>query len=116
MKKFYCFTAGEELPSWMWRVSCESRESCFKNKGGKVTFGVSCIAVRESGKRTKLIPTKLGADFNCVNVVGFYDSIMGGVDGASGVFICEDEFLHLHGKGLRYKVGNSKIEPILEAK
>jgi len=115
MKKFYCFRAGQELPRWMWGVRCGKQESIFKSKAGKVTFGMSCIAIREKDNQTVLITTKVGTNDCYIYIKGFYDCNMGGINGATGVHLRPDDQLHLHGKGLKYKVTNSKVTQIDEA-
>ena len=118
MKKFYCFKAGQKVPTWIWRVECRDRESMFKSRYGKVVFGVSCIAVRVSGGFTKLIPAR-NTDWSdkskgYIKVFGYENCHMGGINGASGVEIYSDEMLKNHGAVLTYKVTNSKVERIYE--
>ena len=110
MKKFYCFKEGQKLPSWMWGVETHKRESVHKNKAGSATFGVSCIAVRETGCHTKLMPARVGDDVAQIKVEGFENATMGGVNGATGVCLFDDNYQSLHGYGLTYKITNSKVK------
>lgn len=111
MKKFYCFKQGQKLPSWMWRISHNDRLSKFENKGGKVVFGVSCIAIRETGKKTKLMPARVGDSVSYINISNFNNTEQGGVNRATGVsVITDDDNQKLHGLGIHYRVTNSKVK------
>ena len=110
MKKFYCFRAGQELPKWMWKVKPRSRESWFKSKNGKVTFGVSCVVVREDGEHSKIMIASNG--YCQVHVKGFHDCAMGGVDGASGVSIRSEGEQSGFGNGVKYIITNSTVREV----
>lgn len=100
MKKFYCFTAGSAVPLWMFGFECSSVDM-HKNKKGRITFGRSVIAVRERGEHTKLMLASGGDSY--IKISGFDNAVMGGVNGASGVHIRNDDLQVGFGKGLVYK-------------
>ena len=94
----------------MWRVKPIGRESWFKSRKGKVTFGVSCVVVREDGKHSKIMVITNGC---CqIHVKGFYECEMGGINGASGVCLFTPEMNSVAGKGLKYIITNSTAREV----
>lgn len=100
MKKFYTFTAGKKVPAWMMDFVCSDIDM-HTNKNGKIVFGRSVVAVREEGKFAKLIPAAGGDSF--VHISGMMNACVGGVLGATGVEINEDDEAEL-GRGLTYRL------------
>ncbi|AUR82403.1 hypothetical protein NVP1024O_03 [Vibrio phage 1.024.O._10N.261.45.F8] len=101
MKKFYTFTAGRPVPSWMMGFDCDEVDM-HQNKHGRIVFGCSVVAVRETGRRTKLIPAAGGECYVCIR--NFKNACIGGVSGASGVHLRCDHPLSGFGEGLVYTV------------
>ena len=101
MKKFYTFKAGQAVPKWMFDFTCSDKDM-HKNKHGKIKFGRSVLAVRETGKHTKLIPSSGGDSY--IKISDFDNANLGGVNGATGVNIRGDHLQSDFGKGLVYTV------------
>lgn len=93
--KFYTFKQGHPVPKWLMNWESESHVSEFYNsRKGKITFGMSCIGIRVEGCNTALIQTRPLRDGEClIHVVGIDNCKLGGVNGASGCFIVEDNYL-----------------------
>jgi hypothetical protein len=49
MVKFYVFSAGSKLPSWMISIMNHNRVGYFNNRAGKAVFGTSCVVSRYLG-------------------------------------------------------------------
>lgn len=105
MKKFKLFKAGEKVPSWMFNYKSETTLDEFNNRKGKITFGRSVIAVSDGVNHTKLMCASKGYAY--VNVHGFNNASIGGVNGATGLHIRDDHLQDGFGKGLTYSMGNS---------
>ena len=58
MRKFYSFKAGDNVPSWIVKITHDSRKGYFLSKGMKCVFLVSCIVIRESNKINAIMPVK----------------------------------------------------------
>ncbi len=58
MRKFYNFTAGSKVPSWIVKVTHDTNKGYFLSKGMTCVFMVSCIVIRESNKLNAIMPVK----------------------------------------------------------
>jgi len=105
MKKFNTFTAGDEVPSWMFNYKSKDTLSEFNNRKAKITFARSVIAVSDGINHTKLIPVTKGEEY--IKVRGMSNATIGGVNGATGVHILGDNLQSGFGEGLVYIIGNS---------
>ena len=92
MRKFYTFTAGQQVPSWMFNVDFKgmgAEDLVYNSHHGVIIFGRSCIAVRGDAETyTKIMPC--GNNFGDKGVIiikRFRNAVMGGVAGATGVCI-----------------------------
>ena len=90
--KFYTFRTGDIVPSWMFAVDFKSMDRCaymHNAHHGKIKFGRSCVVVRGGdGIHSKIMPQDNVYGDDCViRVSGFIDCKMGGVCGATGVFL-----------------------------
>ena len=54
--KYYTFSAGNVLPSWMVEVSAKDSLGRFRSKGKKVVFGTSCVVLRFFSGGYKFMP------------------------------------------------------------
>jgi hypothetical protein len=90
-KKFYTFTAGEKVPSWLIGTEAKNRigEICKVN----IQFSVTCICVRVAGKNTLIMPVSAsnnGRDGHQVLVKKGSNIFVGAVSGASGAFFIDE--------------------------
>ena len=104
MKQFKTFTAGDEVPSWMFNYKSKDTISEFNNRKAKITFARSVIAVSDGINHTKLIPVTKGEEY--IKVRGMSNATVGGVNGATGVHIQGANLQSDFGEGLVYTVGN----------
>lgn len=94
-KKYYTFRAGQSVPKWMWNFEHYGRDADFRNKGGKVVFMRSCVAVRVMGVKSNTLLMQATGGECMIKVSNFFDTKMGGVNGATGVMIFDDDQLHM---------------------
>lgn len=90
MRKFYTFTAGSRVPSWLFKADFNrmGREDLiFNSHHGSIVFGQSCVVLRgDDNNHSKVMPC--GNSFGGIGLIvirGFRKAILGGVDGATGV-------------------------------
>lgn len=90
MGKFYTFTAGSRVPSWLFKADFNrmSREAAiFNSHHGTIVFGRSCVVLRGCDHtHSKVMPCDNAfGDVGLIVIRGFRDAVLGGVDGATGV-------------------------------
>lgn len=105
MKKFYCFTAGQLVPSWVVDFTSNDPESEFNNRKGKITFASSCLGVKEESGNIKLLRLndKNGDQDHYYIALGkVNNAVVGGVGKGRGIHIGSRIYQKEFGKGLRY--------------
>ncbi|UIS25028.1 hypothetical protein PQC65_gp090 [Aeromonas phage pAEv1810] len=105
MKKFYCFTAGQLVPSWVVDFVSENPESEFNNRKGKITFASSCLGVKEETGNIKLLRLndKNGdQDHDYITVSNMDNIVVGGIGNGRGIHIASRSYQKDFGKGLHY--------------
>lgn len=105
MKKFYCFTAGQLVPSWVVDFVSPDRESEIKNKNAKIIFFNSCIGIKEETGNIKLLRLndKNGdQDHDYITVSNMDNIVVGGVGKGRGIHIASRSYQKDFGKGLHY--------------
>ncbi len=64
------------------------------SRKGKIVFGMSCVGIRTEGANTALIQVRpLNKGDHLILVNGLDNCKLGGVNGAAGCFIVNDEYL-----------------------
>lgn len=104
MKKFYCFTAGQLVPSWVVDFVSENPESEFNNRKAKMVFGCSCIGVKEETGNIKLLRLndKNDDQDHYVVVNNMNHATIGAVGNGRGIHIAGRSYQKYFGKGLHY--------------
>ena len=105
MKKFYCFTAGQLVPSWVVDFVSPDRESEIKNKNAKITFFCSCIGVKEETGHIKLLRLKDKDDdqnHGYIEIKTMVNATVGGVGKGRGIHVAGRSYQKDFGKGLHY--------------
>ena len=105
MKKFYCFTAGQLVPSWVVDFVSDNPESEFNNRKGKITFASSCLGVKEQSGHIKLLRLndKNGDQDHCYITLSNMDNAqVGGVGKGRGINIASRSYQKDFGKDLHY--------------
>ncbi|MGL4614368.1 MAG: hypothetical protein ACRCVV_10820 [Shewanella sp.] len=105
MKKFYCFTAGQLVPSWVVDFVSPDRESEIKNKNAKITFFSSCIGIKEETGNIKLLRLndKNGdQDHIYIEIKTMVNGEVGGVGKGRGIHVASRSYQKNFGKGLHY--------------
>lgn len=94
-QKYYTFVAGDKVPEWLFSYQSATRESLINNKhSGRITFGVSCVVIRTFGFQSAIMQCqKLTGENKLIIISGLSDAIIGGVNGASGIFCVSDDML-----------------------
>lgn len=67
MSKFYAFTAGSKVPSWMLKVRYKYNHAYLLNKGLEITFLKSCVVKRDCNGGHLIMPPK---EVGCSDVIG----------------------------------------------
>lgn len=90
MRRFYTFTAGSEVPSWLFKADfnrMSHEDLIFNSHHGSIVFGQSCVVLRgDDNNHSKVMPC--GNSFGVIGLIvirGFRNAVIGGVDGATGV-------------------------------
>ena len=105
MKKFYCFTAGQLVPSWVVDFVSHDRESEFNNKNAKITFFSSCIGIKEDSGHAKLLRLNDKIDDKnhfYIKIDNIVNATAGGVGKGRGIHIASRSYQKDFGKGLHY--------------
>lgn len=105
MKKFYCFTAGQLVPSWVVDFVSDNPESEFNNRKGKITFASSCLGVKEDTGNIKLLRLndKNGdQDHDYITVSNMDNIVVGGIGKGRGIHIASGSYQKDFGKGHHY--------------
>lgn len=105
MKKFYCFTAGQLVPSWVIDFVSPDRESEIKNKNAKITFFSSCIGIKEEKGNVKLLRLNDKDDdqnHGYIEIKTMVNATVGGVGKARGIHVAGRPYQKDFGKGLHY--------------
>lgn len=105
MKKFYCFTAGQLVPSWVVDFVSNDRESEINNRKSKITFACSCIGVKtEVGNviLLRLNDNNGDQDHDYIIVGNMNNAQIGGVGKGRGIHIASRSYQKEFGKGLHY--------------
>lgn len=92
-QKYYTFAAGDKVPEWLFSYKSTTRESLINNKHhGKIKFGVSCVVIRTWCFQSAIMQCrKLNSENKLIVISGLSDAIIGGVNGASGIFCASDD-------------------------
>jgi hypothetical protein len=105
MKKFYCFTAGQLVPSWVVDFVSPDRESEINNKNAKITFFSSCIGIKEETGNIKLLRLNDKDDDQnhiYIEIKTMVNAEVGGVGKGRGIHINSRTHQKDFGKGLHY--------------
>lgn len=105
MKKFYCFTAGQLVPSWVVDFVSHDRESEFNNKNAKIVFSSSCIGIKEDTGHVKLLRLNDKNDDQnhfYIKIDDMVNADVGGVGKGRGIHINSGTHQKDFGKGLHY--------------
>ena len=105
MKKFYCFTAGQLVPSWVVDFVSDDPESEFNNRKAKMVFGCSCIGVKEETGNIKLLRLNDKNDDQnhlYIEIKTMVNAEVGGVGKGRGIHITSRSHQKDFGKGLHY--------------
>ncbi|WZX10428.1 hypothetical protein ACP1_0139 [Aeromonas phage ACP1] len=105
MKKFYCFTAGQLVPSWVVDFTSPDRESQIKNKNAKIVFSSSCIGIKEEKGRVKLLRLNDKIDDKnhfYIEIKTMVNAEVGGVGKGRGIHVTSRGRQKDFGKGLHY--------------
>ncbi len=105
MKKFYCFTAGQLVPSWVLDFVSSDRESEIKNKNAKITFFSSCIGIKEEKGNVKLLRLNDKDDDQnhvYIEIKTMVNATVGGVGKGRGIHVDGRSYQKDFGKGLHY--------------
>ncbi|QDJ96831.1 hypothetical protein PS2_0070 [Aeromonas phage PS2] len=105
MKKFYCFTAGQLVPSWVVDFVSHDRESEFNNKNAKIVFSSSCIGIKEDDGHVKLLRLNDKNDDQnhfYIKIDDMVNADVGGVGKGRGIHISSRSHQKDFGKGLHY--------------
>lgn len=105
MKKFYCFTAGQLVPSWVVDFVSPDRESEIKNKNAKITFFSSCIGIKEETGNIKLLRLNDKNDDQnhiYIEIKTMLKGEVGGVGKGRGIHVASRSYQKNFGKGLHY--------------
>lgn len=105
MKKFYCFTAGQLVPSWVVDFVSHDRESEFNNKNAKIVFFSSCIGIKEDTGHVKLLRLNDKNDDQnhfYIKIKTMVNAEVGGVGKGRGTHINSGTHQKDFGKGLHY--------------
>ena len=105
MKKFYCFTAGQLVPSWVVDFVSDDPESEFNNRKAKMVFDCSCIGVKEETGNIKLLrlnDKNDDQDHYYVVVKNMKHATIGAVGNGRGAHIAGRSYQKDFGKGLHY--------------
>ena len=105
MKKFYCFTAGQLVPSWVVDFVSQDRESEFNNKNAKIVFSSSCIGIKEETGNIKLLRLNDKDDDQnhiYIEIKTMVNAEVGGVGKGRGIHITSRTHQKDFGEGLHY--------------
>lgn len=105
MKKFYCFIAGQLVPSWVVDFVSRDRESEFNNKNAKIVFSSSCIGIKEDTGHAKLLRLNDKIDDKnhfYIKINNMVNATAGGVGKGRGIHIASRARQKDFGKGLHY--------------
>lgn len=105
MKKFYCFTAGQLVPSWVVDFVSHDRESEFNNKNAKIVFSSSCIGIKEDDGHVKLLRLNDKNDDQnhfYIKIDDMVNADVGGVGKGRGIHTTSRSHQKDFGKGLHY--------------
>lgn len=105
MKKFYCFTAGQLVPSWVVDFVSHDRESEIKNKNAEIVFFSSCIGIKEDTGHVKLLRLNDKNDDQnhfYIKIDNMVNADAGGVGKGRGIHITSRSHQKDFGKGLHY--------------
>ena len=105
MKKFYCFTAGQLVPSWVVDFVSHDRESEFNNKNAKIVFSSSCIGIKEEKGNVKLLRLNDKDDDQnhiYIEIKTMVNAEVGGVGKGRGIHVTSRAHQKYFGEGLHY--------------